>query len=288
MKVTLIEPYGFCGGVTRALQTAFLAKKKHPTETIYLIGALVHNEKVTDSLQKGGFVFLDGDEKAIKKELWKLEKGSVICFSAHGHPSEYEEIAAAKGLIVYDATCPFVKLNEKRIKEAIENEQEVYYIGKKGHAEAISALSISPKVHLYEGVDAFKKNADGTSIVVFSQTTVSQSKIKEAIEEIKTIDPQASIQAKRCPDAQKRQEGIQKKREGIDLVVILGSRTSNNSKELLNLAKSAFPGIDAFLVLSATDIDKKALICHHHALLSSGASTDEADVRKSKAYLESL
>lgn len=288
MKVTLIEPYGFCGGVTRALQTAFLAKKEHPTETIYLIGALVHNEKVTDSLQKSGFAFLDGDEEAIKEALWKLEKGSVVCFSAHGHPAEYEKIALIKGFIVYDATCPFVKLNEKLIKESVEGGQEVYYIGKEGHAEAISALSISPKVHLYQRIVSFKKNVGITPIAVFSQTTVSQSKIQEAIEEIKAVNPQASIEAKRCPDAQKRQEGIQEKREGIDLIVILGSRTSNNSKELLNLAKSAFPGIDAFLALSAIDIDKQTLIGHHHVLLSSGASTDEADVRKSKAYLESL
>ncbi len=289
MKVTLIEPYGFCGGVKRALQTAFLAKKKHPTETIYLIGALVHNEKVTESLQKSGFVFIDGEKETIKKELSKLKKESVICFSAHGHPSEYEEIVLANGLIAYDATCPFVKLNEKMIREAIAQGKEVCYIGKKGHAEAISALSISPKVRFYEDGAAIKKQKGLAPMAVFSQTTVSQKQIEEAIEEITTIDPQADIQAKRCPDAQKRQDGIQAaKREGIDLIVILGSTTSNNSKELFALAKGAFPNIDAFLSLSVEEIDKKSLIGHRHALLSSGASTDEADVQRAKVYLESL
>ncbi len=289
MNVTLIEPYGFCGGVRNAIEVARRARNEHPTATIYLIGDLVHNENVISRLKNDGFFFITGDMDEIAEQLGKLGKGSVICFSAHGHPKKYDQIAKEKGMIVYDATCPFVKRNEEGIVKAIKNSEKVFYIGKRNHAEAVSALAIDEEnvILVDDDTDLTKYRDD--DVVVFSQTTMSDDEIGKISERIGANVKKACYEAKRCFDASERQNAIRSfDDDDIDLVVVLGSENSNNSRELYALAKRTYPSAKVYLSLSVAGLPLEEIKHCKHALLGSGASTQSEVVKEAKDYLESL
>lgn len=284
-----MEPYGFCGGVKRALETAYRAKEAYPTKQIYLIGALVHNENVIGKLRKDGFFLFDGDVQETIGFLSSLPFGSVICFSAHGHPAVYEAVAKKREAIVYDATCPYVKKNEADIQKSLSLGRHVLFIGKRGHAEALSALSLdAERVSLFDE-ELPLEPLRGEKVSVFSQTTMSEREVLHFAEKAKReLSSSADISASRCLDAKRRQEAIVKMKEA-DAFVVLGSSNSNNSKELLSIAKRHFPNKPCYLALSKDELlgvkfDKRV----HSVALISGASTSQEDVLAAKGYLESL
>lgn len=286
MKVTLLEPFGFCGGVLRALLVIRRAKEEHPSETIYLIGPIVHNEKVLEELKKEGFKLIDGPREAIEQELKNLPLRSVLCFSAHGHPDSYMEIAKSRLCLTYDATCPFVSQNEKKIKESLLIGETVFFIGKKGHAEALAATSIDPQnVYLVSGkedIPLHKKN-----VHVYSQTTMTLEEVNQMEFEIQKIYPNAIFEKTRCLDATKRQAAL-KRDETFDAIIILGSKTSNNSQKLLEVARKKYPNSLSYLCLDLQETKKLPLKGAKNVLLGSGASSSKEEVLAVKNYLESL
>ncbi len=289
MDVTLIEPYGFCGGVRNAIEIAHRARNEHPTATIYLIGALVHNENVISWLKNDGFRFIVGNDMEIMTQLKELEEGSVICFSAHGHPRKYDDIAKERRMTIYDATCPFVKRNEVGIAKALDGAKKVFYIGKRNHAEAVSALSIDEKnvILVDDNTDLSEYRDD--DVIVFSQTTMSDGEIDRISERIDENVKKVRYEAKRCFDASERQNAMRSfVGNDIDLVVVLGSESSNNSKELYALAKRTYPSAKAYLRLSVHELPIDELKGCKHALLGSGASTQSESIEEAKSYLESL
>lgn len=283
-----MEPYGFCGGVERALETAYHAKEAYPTKQIYLIGALVHNENVIGKLKKDGFFLFDGSIEETIGFLSSLPLGSVICFSAHGHPAVYEKVAKSREAIVYDATCPYVKKNESDMEKALRTGRHVLFIGKKGHAEALSALSLDEKrVSLFDKELAIKPLKE-EKVSVFSQTTMSEREVLRLSEKAKRELPSVEIYMSRCLDAKRRQEAIAKMDEA-DAFVVLGSSSSNNSKELLSIAKRHNPSKPCYLALSRGELKNVSFgPTVHNVALISGASTSKEDVLTAKDYLESL
>ena len=148
MKVTTISPFGFCMGVTKAIEVAKKAKKEHPNEDVFVIGNLVHNERIIEEIRTLGLIVLDEREKSLRDWLISLPEQSVIVFTAHGHAPELDEIASRKKMLVYDSTCVFVKENEEMIKEEIRSGGEIIYIGQRNHAEANGAIGIDEsKIH---------------------------------------------------------------------------------------------------------------------------------------------
>lgn len=283
-----MEPYGFCGGVERALKTAYRAKEAYPTKQIYLIGALVHNENVIGKLRKDGFSLFDGTAEETLAFLRGLPLGSVICFSAHGHPSVYEEAAKSREAIVYDATCPYVKKNEADMQKALRAGRHVLFIGKKGHAEALSALSLNEqRVSLFDEELPLAPLKE-EKVLVFSQTTMSEREVLRFSEKAERELPSVEIFMSRCLDAKRRQEAIAKMNEA-DAFVVLGSSNSNNSKELLSVSKRHYPNKPCFLALSKNELLNVSFgPTIRNVALISGASTSKEDVLAAKDYLESL
>ncbi|MFA7032103.1 MAG: 4-hydroxy-3-methylbut-2-enyl diphosphate reductase, partial [Bacilli bacterium] len=102
MKVTILEPKGYCAGVNNAISLALKIKDKYPRQIVTVLGMLVHNSYVTSFLKEKGIDMVDN--------INDISRGVVI-FTAHGHRQEWEDIAKEKGLIIYDAICPLVKKN---------------------------------------------------------------------------------------------------------------------------------------------------------------------------------
>ena len=288
MEVKVVAPFGFCLGVTKAIQIAKQAKEEHPNESVYVIGDLVHNERIIESLRQKGLTVLEGDSASLEKQLLALPEHTIIVFTAHGHAPKWDRIAKQKEMIVYDATCVFVEDNEALIRKEIERGGEVFYIGVKHHAEADAAVAIAPnKIHLItdkNSVNSFVCHVNDPLIVC--QTTVSKQDIKESLNALLSLYPKAKIAAKRCVSTEMRQENLERETNNYDLVVVLGSSTSNNTQRLFTMAKQRFTNATVWRVLSAGELKQKPLDSYHRALVISGASSAASEVIAIKNVLK--
>lgn len=290
MKVTVINPHGFCAGVQKALDHAYKAKKEHPDQPIYILGNLVHNEKVIGDLVKDGFIILDERKKSLSKWIDTLKKNDIIVFSAHGHDPHLDEKAAVKGLISYDATCPFVKANSTLIKKRITEGGEVIFIGQAGHAETEGTLKINPsKIFLFEPKKPFDfGQVTAKNPLLVSQTTMGTEEMKDSVSLLKDHFSEIDVAARVCDATDRRQSAICTAPEDIDLYVVMGSQTSNNTMKLLELATSKYPKAVVLRCLDVLDLKKALVKPFKHAALISGASTGLREFEEVKAYLEKL
>ncbi len=292
MEVILVKPFGFCFGVKKAIEIAYKAKEENPEKTIYILGELVHNETVLNKLKEDGFALLNVDSRFFKDELLKMEDRAVIVFSAHGHSPKLDEIAKSKKMKVYDATCHFVKENERKIRDATNNGDDVIFVGIKKHAEAIASLSIDEsKVHLYDRNEVFDfpKIKSKTPLVV-SQTTMTNDEIDEAINDIKKNISEAKIAAKHCFATESRQKELVKLGKEADAFVVIGSKGSNNTRKLIQLVNDNFPNKKCLNVVDVDDLTKhiQELNGNDKILIASGASTPDYVVLECKKYLLSI
>lgn len=286
MKVTILEPKGYCAGVTNAIKTAYIAKKGHPNQDIYILGMLVHNQIVIDELTKEGIITLYRTDKSDEQMLYELKDGSIVIFSAHGHKKELDEIAKNKNFIIYDATCPKVKHNQLIIEEEIKEGHQVIYIGHKNHPEALGALSIDENVFFYDIKNEFdyKKVKDKKPLVI-NQTTLNINDLKEIYVDIIVHKPKARIENEICGTTRLRQEALMKLDGDIDYILIVGDKKSSNTNRLEEIAKSSHPDIPSFLVSDLEEV-KALQIKSNHIAIASGASTPLNVIDKIAEYLK--
>ena len=131
-KIIIAVPHGFCAGVSRAIETVEKVLEKYPSETVYVFHEVVHNQHVVDDLKKKGVVFTDC--------LMDIPEGSIAVFSAHGVTTDVEELARARKLRVYDATCPIVDRVHRKVRRLSQQGEEVIMIGHAGHQEVVGTL----------------------------------------------------------------------------------------------------------------------------------------------------
>ncbi len=141
MKITVVEPHGFCAGVTAALRKALevaaqaqdfsTADDRQPTagelRPVYCLHQLVHNEIVVGDLKKRGFVFVESADE--------VPEGATVLFSAHGVSPAVRKKAEERRLKVVDATCPFVGKVHKAARDFAARGLPVVVIGNPSHAE---------------------------------------------------------------------------------------------------------------------------------------------------------
>lgn len=267
MLVHIVTPHGYCSGVWRALKIASEAKKNHPNSTLYMLGALVHNEITVASLRNQGFIVLDEREAPLEDQLKTIPNGSFVVFSAHGHPKSFDEIAKKKGLQTIDATCPFVDENQN---VGLSAPEPLFYLGAKGHLEAVAFLANCPHAHFLEAGHPVT-NIEGESCSLISQTTLSEEEIQEALAYLQTRFETVRLLRSRCDATSARQKAIRNVPKEIELVIVLGSSSSNNTKKLAEIAKSS--GFSTLMVLDLEELKKHDLSGIHSVALCSGAST---------------
>ncbi len=291
MKIFTLEPHSYCEGVTKAFLLARKAKKEHPDQRIYLLGSLVHNEDAVNELTKDGFILIDERKEDLCSSLNAIPVGSIVIFSAHGHPEIYDEIAKNKQLIVYDATCSKVKKNLDAIAYFVHAGREVIFLGERLHLEAVAALSYGDKVHF---LDAKRLSEFDFSLVkdkapaFLTQTTMSEDDVREAGKMILSKIPAAFIMDGRCESTKKRQFNFYLAPKEADVIVVLGSITSNNTMKLVSIAKESHPDARVFRARNLEELQKFNLSTYHYAILASGASTSPSVYNACLEYLKNL
>ncbi len=272
MKVEILEPKGYCSGVSHAIKVAFKAKKEHPKCGVYVFGMLVHNEYVVRKLEKEGIHTVYSFDEIPEK--------NVVIFTAHGHDEKLDEIAKKQNLIIYDAICPIVKKNISLIKKELADNHQIIYIGLPPHPETIAAISLDKDVLLFSigGEFDYSKVTDESPLVV-NQTTLNILELGSLHKEILFHIPQARIADEICFSTRKRQESIKNLKESeVDLIIVIGDQKSSNTTRLLEIAKMSHPTIPSVMVSSEVELDVKLLKNKKHIVLASGASVAEETI----------
>lgn len=269
-----VRKQGYCGGVRNAISRVLNYRLDHPDEPMTLLGALVHNNYVSEALKKQNITVLESAGKTRLELLDEIDHGTVI-FTAHGVSDEVRKKAAGKGLNILDASCPFVCTTQKLVSEKIEQGYTIFYIGKKGHPEAEAVYLHEPRVMLITREEDIPSDLQ-TPVFVTNQTTMSLLEIDHLFQAIKEKVPQAEFANELCSATRIRQQAVlDLKGQGIDLLIVAGDPSSNNSRKLQDAGRKA--GIPRSLLCeSAEDLRDTNLEGVQKIALTSGASTPRA------------
>ena len=272
MKVEVIEPHGMCAGVNAAIAKALKLKD------VWCLHELVHNEIVIGELKDLGFRFVDRIED--------VPEGETVVFSAHGVSPAVREIAKARKLKVVDTTCPFVAKVHRAAREFAEKGLPVVIIGDPKHVEVQGIQGEIDSCRL-------QSIAVGSRIGVVSQTTMNADEVERQVAELrKTYDVETMAEV--CRATKERQDAV-KRFCSLRLsssvsspfgVLVLGSRTSSNSKRLKEVAEQS--GAKAFMAGSMDELKKIDFSGVERLGVTSGASTPERFLMEAVKFLRNV
>ena len=272
MKIEILEPFGYCAGVERAMKMALEVKKAHQDQEVVVLGMLVHNADALNELSKAGITTIFDENKSLVELIDRVDNNAIVILTAHGHSLSVEEELNRRNIELIDATCPFVTLTENVIKKAVSENRDVLYLGKKNHPEANAALSISNKVHLIEPKNV-QLDEKYSHPLVISQTTFSESEIAQTIFFIKDALKEVSVSESICQASTLRQNALKNLSKDVELIYVVGGKNSNNTKTLFEIASSTHPKAKVLMIENANNINKKDLLGLNYVAISSGAST---------------
>lgn len=265
-KVLLPSPRSFCAGVERAIQMVENAVDA-AVGPVFVRKQIVHNTHVVSQLEERGVVFVD--------ELDEVPDGATVVFSAHGVAPAVWEQAAARNLTVLDATCPMVSKVHAETRRFAARGDTVVLIGHAGHEEAEGTLGQVPQatVLVQNVADAFSLQVPDPSRVSYvTQTTLAMDEVAEVIEALRTRLPllQEPPSDDICYATTNRQDAVRAVLDECDLLLVIGSSNSSNSRRLVELA--ARHGVAAHLIDGADDIDPAWLRNAGTIAVTAGAS----------------
>ena len=274
MEIILANPRGFCAGVERAIAIVERALEKFGAP-IYVRHEVVHNKFVCDDLRAKGAVFIE--------ELSEVPAGSTVIFSAHGVSRAVRTEAEERGLKVFDATCPLVTKVHVEVGKMRNQTREVVMIGHKGHPEVEGTMGQSSSgMHLVETLDDVAElqvgNPENLSFV--TQTTLSVDDASIVIDALRARFPEIQGPKKDdiCYATQNRQDAVKALVEQCDLVIVVGSPNSSNSRRLREVAVAR--GLDAYLIDGADEIDPAWLGNKRRVGVTAGASAPDILVQR--------
>ncbi|MFZ6844507.1 4-hydroxy-3-methylbut-2-enyl diphosphate reductase [Undibacterium sp. RuTC16W] len=273
-EIVLAQPRGFCAGVDRAIEIVERALRQFGAP-IYVRHEIVHNAYVVNDLRQKGAIFIE--------ELADVPAGNTVIFSAHGVSQSVREEASARGLTVFDATCPLVTKVHIEVAKMRKEGREVIMIGHQGHPEVEGTMGQTEGgMHLVETVDDVTKLkvANPDLLAYVSQTTLSVDDTIEIIAALKTKFPQISEPKKGdiCYATTNRQEAVKFMAPQVDLVIVVGSANSSNSNRLREVAEKK--GAASYMVDNASQIQADWLRDSRRIGVTAGASAPEVLVQQ--------
>jgi len=268
-EVVLAQPRGFCAGVDRAIDIVERALELHGAP-IYVRHEIVHNRYVVEDLRAKGAIFID--------ELADAPAGGIVVFSAHGVSKAVRAEAEARGLQVFDATCPLVTKVHVEVARMRAAGREIVMIGHKGHPEVEGTLGQACGgmylVETVEDVEALEVNTPD-QLAYVTQTTLSVDDAAAVAAALKQRFPQIVEPRKSdiCYATQNRQDAVKVLAPQCDLVLVVDSANSSNSNRLREVAERM--GVTAYLIDGADAIEPAWLQGRQHIGITAGASAPE-------------
>jgi 4-hydroxy-3-methylbut-2-enyl diphosphate reductase len=282
IEVLLAKPRGFCAGVDRAIAIVERALEIHGAP-IYVRHEIVHNKFVVDDLRAKGAVFVE--------ELDEVPAGATVIFSAHGVALDVRREADARGLKVFDATCPLVTKVHVEVAKMREAGREVVMIGHEGHPESEGTMGQSNSgMYLVESEqDVSRLNVtDPERLAYVTQTTLSIDDCERIVAALKVRFPKIVGPKKDdiCYATQNRQDAVKFMAPKCDVVIVVGSPNSSNSNRLREVARNL--GREAYLVDKADELKAEWIAGKKTIGVTAGASAPEVLVHEVILRLQAL
>lgn len=278
MKITLAKSAGFCFGVKRAIEIAF--KTARLGTKVYMLGDIVHNEDVVKQVQKAGIC-----------KIKKLShgKGKILLIRAHGACRHIFEEAKGLGFQIIDATCPMVKEIHRIVKEMENKGYKIIIIGDKRHDEVhgISGQLVNPAI-IIDPSDKLplKKFNDYPKACVVAQSTQNLDTVLKIVHRLKTHFRELKFFNTICRPTRLKQEEIKTMPKENDVVIVIGSKTSANTRRLYEIAKST--NNRSFWVQSKKEIKAGWFKGAQTIGITAGASTPEIITQQVIAHIKKL
>ena len=282
MDIVLANPRGFCAGVDRAIAIVERALEQHGAP-IYVRHEVVHNKFVVDDLKQKGAIFVD--------ELDEVPHGATVVFSAHGVSQAVRLEAVARGLNVFDATCPLVTKVHVEVAKMRGQGREIVMIGHAGHPEVDGTMGQARGgIYLVESVaDVGRLTVrDPQRLAYVTQTTLSMDDAAAVVVALKGRFP-GIVGPKKddiCYATQNRQDAVKAMVPKVDTVIVVGSANSSNSNRLREVAANR--GVPTYLIDHAGELRPEWVAGKLRVGVTAGASAPEVLVQRVIVRLKEL
>jgi 4-hydroxy-3-methylbut-2-enyl diphosphate reductase len=248
-RVLLAEPRGFCAGVEMAIK-ALTWMTRIFDGPVYCYHEIVHNEWVVKAFERVGVVFVN--------DINEVPEGAPVMLSAHGSAPEVVSGAGERAAVVIDAVCPLVTKVHHEVKQMARKGFDIIYVGHGGHDEAVGTIAEAPSaitlVEPEKGLDSFSAT-DPARVALLAQTTLGVHEWLSVMDEAEERYPELKTARKSdlCYATTNRQEAVQQLTGECDLLLVVGSHNSSNTRALVRVSHEN--GTPAHRIDSAADID---------------------------------
>lgn len=279
MEVILADKYGFCFGVKRAIKiTEKIAQNNPNTLTL---GPLIHNPLEISRLEKNFGV-------KVQEDITKLGDSKSVIIRTHGITKQNLEILQTKGVSITDATCPFVTKPQQIVEKMSNDGYNIVIFGDSNHPEVRSVMSYSVKTPIVvsdlESLQQIKKIPKKVAVV--SQTTKQIEQFLQIVQYLVSNAMEVRVFNTICNATFENQEATRTLSQRADIMIIVGGKTSSNTKQLFYIAQNHCK--DSYLVEDENDIKQEWFVGKKICGISAGASTPNWVIKNVENAIKSL
>lgn len=268
MKVSLASALGTCFGVQDAIN---LAMDPQFGSDLTIVGQLVHNPQVNESLKKNGVSLVNGIEHI--EEI----KSRKVMITAHGAAEKTKQKLYDAGFVVYDASCPLVMRVHKTIKGMVQKNYFPVVIGQKDHVEVKGIVGdLEEYLVVNDEKDLEKIKSSGKrKLGIVCQTTQQTDRVEGLVKKIRELDEvdEVSFVNTICQPTRDRQVAVRDLADQVDLMIVVGGYNSSNTKKLVQVCDEK--NIEAHHIESSSQLDRKWFVRKEHVGITAGTSTPE-------------
>ncbi|MHB8460952.1 MAG: 4-hydroxy-3-methylbut-2-enyl diphosphate reductase [Candidatus Limnocylindrales bacterium] len=266
--ITIAKRTGFCYGVREAIDRA--KESSAAGRTTSTLGQVVHNEGVIAELEALGIRTVDS--------LDDVDRGAAVVIRAHGVRPGVMERAAARGLDVIDGTCTWVIQEQRELVRLVEEGYTIVLLGTPKHPEVVGLLGFAPDAIVVDEEDDWERIPRRKKMALISQSTQPPWKFEKLAAYMVGRSHELKIVNTVCPVTIRRQEDTLETAGAVDLMVVVGGRSSANTKELTRLC--GIVGTPAIQVEGVRDLDDPAPFVGARIVgITGGTSTPIEDLR---------
>ena len=268
MKVSLASAMGTCFGVQDAINLA-MSPEFHSDLTI--VGQLVHNPQVSESLKKNGVSLVPGIE-----DIGKIKTKKVM-ITAHGTADKTKKQLDDAGFIVFDASCPLVMRVHQTIKSLVAKGYFPVVIGQEDHVEVKGIVGDLDEHVVINNEEDFSKirKTGKRKLGIVSQTTQQTDRVEDLVKKIRALDyvDEVSFVNTICQPTRDRQVAVHELADQVDLMIVIGGFNSSNTKKLVQVCTEK--GVEAHHIESFHQLNQEWFIGKQHVGITAGTSTPE-------------
>jgi 4-hydroxy-3-methylbut-2-enyl diphosphate reductase len=265
MKIVLSETLSYCFGVRKTLETTDRLLADRPDRTYYMLGEIVHNEHVVEALKAKGL--------RIVQSLADVPAGGVIILQSHGSSRQRYRELEERGLEHVDATCPMVRIIHDRIREVEAQGRTPVVIGQFGHEEVRGIVGQVARALVVKSPDEVTPElfAGVVRAGIVAQSTFVEAEARAIVERIRALVPDVVYHDTICQPTKTRQREVETHTRTADVVIVIGSRHSANTRHLFNIARAINPM--TWLIDRPESVEGIAIPGGATVFVASGAST---------------